>query len=427
MRITVVAVGSQGDIQPYLALAVGLQKEGHSVRFAANVNFAAFSASHGVEFFPIQVDSLEISNSMQAQTWYDSGSMLTLLLNTQRVVRPLIHQFLADILDACRGSDLIIYHSFALPFAYFVGRELDIPSIPASIDPLPTRAHPALALNVNWSRNGAFNLFTHWLVDVFAWRVFLPELRKSWRGKIDITKVNPYRQLFKEQELVLCGYSPAVVSRPADLPDHIVITGYWFLDPAPGWNPPADLVEFIDSGPRPVYIGFGSIGNPREGNHTADIILRALAETGQRAVLGAGWSEMGTGRQLPKDVFLLKSIPHAWLFPRMAAVVHHAGPGTTAAGLSAGIPNVTVPHFGSHHFYGKQIADRGAGPRPINRKKLSAERLAQAIDTAVRDQGIKDRALALGMQIRAEEGVQHAVREIRRFMNQRTIAPNPNI
>ena len=417
MRVTILAVGSTGDIQPYLALAVGLKKEGYTVRFVANTNFANFVTDHGVDFFPIQVDSFKISQSPQAQAWYESGSMLTLLLNTQRVLRPLIHQFLADILEACHQSDLIIYHSFALPFVYFIGKELDIPCIPASIDPLPTREHPALALNVNWSRSKVFNLFTHHLVDQFGWRVFLPVLRKSWRGKVDISALNPYKQILKEQRLVLCAYSPVVVPRPKDLPEHVVITGYWFLDHHSNWQPPTDLVEFINSGKPPIYIGFGSIGNPNERNHTADLVLRALEETGQRAVLAAGWGEMGIGQQLPKDVFLLKSIPHSWLFPRMAAVIHHAGPGTTAAGLSAGIPNATVPHFGSHFFYAKCIADLGAGPKPIDRKKLSFEQLTQAINIATHDQSIKERASAIGSQIRAEDGVYQAIQAIRQYIN----------
>lgn len=418
MHVTILAVGSTGDIQPYLALAVGLKNEGYTVRFVANSNFADFVTSYGVEFFPIQVDSFKISQSPQAQAWYESGSMLTLLLNTQRVLRPLIHRFLVDILEACQQTDLIIYHSFALPFVYFIGKELGIPCIPASIDPLPTRAHPALALNVNWSRSKAFNLFTHQLVDYFGWRVFLPVLRESWQGKVNISEVNPYRQLYKEQRLVLCAYSPTVVPRPTDLPEHVVITGYWFLDHHTDWRPPSDLVEFIQSGKPPIYIGFGSIGNPDERNHTTDLVLRALAETGQRAVLAAGWSEMGIGQKLPKDVFLLKSIPHSWLFPRMAAVIHHAGPGTTAAGLSAGIPNAAVPHFGSHFFYAKCIADLGAGPKPIDRKKLSFVRLSQAIETMTHDQCVKERASAIGAQIRAEDGINQAVHAIRQYLNE---------
>jgi UDP:flavonoid glycosyltransferase YjiC (YdhE family) len=416
MRISVLAVGSQGDIQPYLALAVGLKKQGYDVRFVANLNFAGLASQYDLDFSPIQVDSLKIAETPQVQAWFESGSMLKLLLNTRRVLMPLVPQFLVDILKACHESDAIIYHSFALPFVYYVGRELNIPCIPASIDPLPTRAHPALALNVNWSRSRAFNMFTHWMVDHFAWQMFLPPLRKSWKGKLDVSAFNPHRQILTEQNPVLCAYSQTVVARPPDLPPHVVITGYWFLDPDSNFQPAPELVEFIHSGKRPIYVGFGSMGNPNDGDHTADMVLHALAETGQRAVLGAGWSRMGIGYQLPSNVFLLKSIPHTWLFPQMAAVVHHAGPGTTAAGLSAGVPNVAIPHFASQYFYADRIAKLGAGPEPIDRKKLTTKRLTQAISAATTNRSMQEKANAIGAHIRAEDGVRKAVEEIRCYI-----------
>ena len=129
--------------------------------------------------------------------------------------------------------------------------------------------------------------------------------------------------------------------------------------------------------------------------------------------VGAKWESASKSRKMCS----CSRASHSWLFPRMAAVIHHAGPGTTAAGLSAGIPNATVPHFGSHHFYAKCIADLGAGPKPVDRKKLSFERLSQAIKTATNDQSIKDRANAIGVQIRAEDGVTQAIQAIRQYIN----------
>jgi len=416
MRISVLAIGSQGDIQPYFALALGLKKEGYEVQFVANSNFADMASRYDLDFFPVQVDAYKVAQTREVREWFESGSTLKLLLTTRRVLKPLIPQFMADSLEACRKSDVIIYHSFAMPFVYYVGKYLGIPCIPASIDPLPTRVHPALALNVNWSRSQAFNLLTHQLVDHFVWQIFVPDLRKFWKGKIKDLTLNPYKQLFREEELVICGYSPTVVPRPDDLPKHIVLTGYWFLEPEPAFQPPPDLVEFIENGQRPIYVGFGSMGDPNKRNHTANMVLDALKETGQRAVLGAGWSEMGTGQQLPKNVFLLKSIPHTWLFPRMAGVVHHAGPGTTAAGLRPGIPNVAIPHFASQYFYAKQIADLGAGPQLIDRKKLTAKSLTQAISTAMSNSKIREKANSIGAQIRAEDGIQQAVQAIRKYV-----------
>jgi UDP:flavonoid glycosyltransferase YjiC (YdhE family) len=312
---------------------------------------------------------------------------------------------------------VIIYHSFAMPYVYYLGKQLGIPCIPASIDPLTTRAHPALALNIQWDRSKAFNLFTHQLVDHFAWQVFWPVARKAWKGKISISSSNPYKQILMEKQLVLCGYSPSVVPRPADLPEQVVITGYWFLEPEPTWKPDPEIVRFIQSGRPPIYVGFGSMGNPNHKQQTANMVLQALAETEQRAVLGAGWGDLGTGQRLPNSVFLLKSIPHRWLFPQMAVNIHHAGPGTTAAALSAGMPSVVIPHFASQYFYANRVAKLGVGPAPIDRKKLSAKNLTTAISVAATDQGMQETAKALGAQIRSEDGIRQAIQAIRRYVN----------
>lgn len=416
MCITILSVGSQGDIQPYLALAVGLKNEGYNVRFAANSNFASLAAQYGLDFFPIQMDSFEFVQNREAQSWLESDSILNLVLNTNRVIRPILEQILADVFDACRGSEVIIYHSYALPYVHYFGKQLNIRCIPASMHPMPTRAHPAVLSNIRRSPSKTFNLLTHLLVHQILWQVFLPVVRKFLRGKAGISIITPYKQFLKEQQPVLCGYSPTVLPRPADLPDQIYITGYWFLEAPPNWQPDPELITFLNSGQSPIYVGFGSMGNPANNQDTANIVLKALAETGQRAVLAAGWSGLGLGQQLPSTVFLLKSIPHTWLLPQMAAIVHHGGGGTTGTALSAGIPNIVIPHFGDQHFWGRRVAELGAGPEPISRKKLSAERLAQAIYTATHDRAMQERAITIGAQIRAEDGINRAIEVIRQHI-----------
>jgi len=416
MRITVLSIGSQGDIQPYLALAVGLRDEGYQVRFAANSNFAGLAAQHDVDFFPIRMDSFEFVQNREAQSWLESDSILNLVLNTNRVIRPMLGQILGDVFDACRGNDLIIYHSFALPFVHYFGKQMNIRCIPASLHPMPNRAQPAILSNIRQSPSKTFNLLTHLLVHQISWQVYLPVVRKFWKGKASISIVTPYQQILKEQQPVLCGYSPIVLPRPADLPDHVIITGYWFLPPPPNWQPDPDLTTFLNASQPPIYIGFGSMGNPVNNRDTAMIALKALAETGQRAVLSAGWSGLGLDQRLPSTVFLLKSIPHTWLLPQMSAIVHHGGAGTTGTALSAGVPSIVIPHFGDQHFWGRRVAELGAGPEPIARKKLSAERLAEAIYTATRDRAMKERAITIGAQIRAENGIYQAIRIIRQYI-----------
>ena len=116
-----------------------------------------------------------------------------------------------------------------------------------------------------------------------------------------------------------------------------------------------------------------------------------------------------SGENLPEAVHLVDDVPHAWLFPRMAAVVHHGGAGTTAAGLRAGIPNIVIPFFGDQGFWGQRVLDLGVGPAPIPRKQLSADRLARALEQAVSDPTMRQKASALGARIRAEDGLARSV------------------
>jgi sterol 3beta-glucosyltransferase len=416
MTITILAVGSQGDVQPYLALAAGLKNEGYNVRFAANSNFAGLAASHNLKFFPIQMDSFEFTRNSQTQSWLDAESIPHLILSTNRVIRPMLTRIMMDVIAACQGSEAIIYHSYALPFIYYLGKQMDIPCIPASLHPMPTRSYPAILSNIKRSPSKTLNLLTHLLVHQISWQVFLPVVRKYWTGKTRVPIIGPYRDILRERQPILCGYSQAVLPRSEDLPEHVSITGYWFLEPHPNWQPDLALTAFLKLTPRPIYIGFGSMGNPAKNQDTANIILKALAEIDGRAILATGWSGLGTDQPLPKNVFLIKNTPHRWLFPQMAAIVHHGGAGTTGAALSAGVPNLVIPHFGDQYYWGRRVAELGVGPEPIVRKKLSAERLAAAISTALHDSGMRERAASLGAKISAEDGVNCAVRVIRKYI-----------
>ncbi len=168
---------------------------------------------------------------------------------------------------------------------------------------------------------------------------------------------------------VIYGFSPSVVQKPPDWGDHVEITGYWFLDRQPGWQPPADLADFLAAGAPPVYIGFGSMST-RKPQETTELVLRALSRDRQRGLLLTGWGGLSE-IDLPDYVFKIEFAPHDWLFPQMAAVVHHGGAGTTAAGLRAGIPTIIVPHFIDQPFWGQRVADLGAGPQPIPRRQLT--------------------------------------------------------
>jgi UDP:flavonoid glycosyltransferase YjiC (YdhE family) len=213
---------------------------------------------------------------------------------------------------------------------------------------------------------------------------------------------SPHLQRFP----VLYGFSPSIINPPSDW-QNTHVTGYWFLDEDPNWTPSKDLMDFLLEGAPPVFIGFGSMGN-RNPEATADLVLQAIAIAGQRAILQSGWGGLSK-RDLPDTVFILDSIPHSFIFPYMAAVVHHGGAGTTSAALRAGVPSIVIPFFGDQPFWGNRIAELGCGTEPIPRKKLTAENLAEAIQMAVTDRSTCETAANLGEKIRAENGIAKAV------------------
>jgi UDP:flavonoid glycosyltransferase YjiC (YdhE family) len=205
-----------------------------------------------------------------------------------------------------------------------------------------------------------------------------------------------------------------VLPKPPDWWDNLHVTGYWILEDDPAYEPEMALVEFLRIEPKPVYIGFGSMVD-HEKEETTSLILEALEISGSRAVLLGGWSELGAA-ELPETVISIDYVPHEWLFPRVAAVIHHGGAGTTAAGLRAGAPSVIVPFFADQFFWGWRVEDLGVGPGAVRREDLTAEKLAAAITQAVEDRSIRNNAVELGRLLRAEDGVANAVQAIEEIM-----------
>jgi sterol 3beta-glucosyltransferase len=188
---------------------------------------------------------------------------------------------------------------------------------------------------------------------------------------------------------VLYGYSPAVLPKPEDWDDSLHVTGYWFLDSPSDWQPPAALVDFLKAGPPPVYAGFGSMAGS-DPDALSAMVVEALARVKQRGILASGWGGLAHAN-LPDHVIAVESVPHDWLFPQMAAVVHHGGAGTTATGLRVGVPSIVVPFLADQFFWGQRVAQLGVGSNPIPRQQLTVQRLAAAIDGVVNDQIITER------------------------------------
>jgi sterol 3beta-glucosyltransferase len=242
---------------------------------------------------------------------------------------------------------------------------------------------------------------------------FVNEYRKSL-GLPTYSATSFYRVL--RSTPMLGAYSPRLIPHPADWPDSAHVTGYFFLDTTADWQPSSELHTFLEAGDPPVYIGFGSMAG-RNPEQLARLSIDALARSGQRGLLLTGWGGLRP-ESVPDHVFVIDAAPHSWLFPRMAAVVHHGGAGTTAEGLRAGVPNVIVPFILDQPFWGARIKAMGLGPDPIPHKRLTVDRLANAIKIAVTDPGIRQRAGSCGAALRAENGPGNAAAIIRHYFGE---------
>jgi sterol 3beta-glucosyltransferase len=415
MRVTLTAVGSRGDVQPYVALGLGLHAAGHEVVVATHETFREFVTEHGLGYATLAGDPRAMVAA--ADRWLASGrnrDVLPVARNLFRQVRPVLAAWLSDFWRVAQGSDVLVYSPVATP-AWSVAERLGIPGIAAYLQPLHrTRHFAAGGVPSSVSLGGGFNLATHVLTQQFMWQPVRRQINVWRRDTLGLSAAAGPGPLGPRRRAALLptlyAFSPLVVPKPADWDESIRLTGYWVLPADPAWRPPPELAAFLAAGPAPVYAGFGSMTPVRAGRLTS-IVIDALAATGQRGVFLGGWGALGEG-ELPSSVIAVRDVPHEWLLPRMRAIVHHGGAGTTGAALRAGVPSIVVPLGFDQPFWGGRVHALGVGPRPISRRRLTASRLADAIRTAATDGAMQARAASLGAALRAERGVETAVAEI---------------
>lgn len=419
MHITILALGSRGDVMPYTTLGKGLKVAGHQVRFATFENFEPLVAAQGLDFHPIRGDVQSILNRPGGQTLAESGrNAFRMARSAQRLFGVMAESFARDLFSPTLWDTEVIINQ--LPgglYGYDLAEKLSVPMIVAAVMPLtPTKHQPMLAFPSLLAPIPGYNAFSHWLAYQLVWQGFRPAVSRWRQQTLGLSKAPlwGYSRLMEERRVpVLNGFSAHIVPRPPDWGEHIHITGYWFPEDE-DWQSPDSLRQFIEAGPPPVFIGFGSMPM-RNPKRTTAVVLDALKRSGQRAILHTGWGGIGQ-RELPDYVWKIEYAPYAWLFPQMAAVVHHGGSGTTAFGLRAGVPSIIVPFLFDQFYWGKRLSVLGVGPEPIPHKKLSAERLAEALTIAITDTQMRQRAAELGEKIRAEDGLREAVEAIHHYV-----------
>jgi UDP:flavonoid glycosyltransferase YjiC (YdhE family) len=401
MKITFLTYGTDGDTRPLLALAREAGARGHAAHVLADVAGAPHAHALGIPFTPLAGDmrAAFLPGGAFGALLKDGASMTRLTRACAALARDNTRPWMEAARAAAQGSDALVYSGLAGFVGLAVADALGIPCIGAAMWPMtPTRAFAPPFLPVH-GMTGWANLLAHRAFERMAWSMFGPELNRARR---EVFGAPPRRRPWRDVPM-LYGCSPTLLARPADWPADVELTGAWALPARRDWRPPPALSAFLEGGPAPVYIGFGSMA----GIAQATLIDAVQAVAARRRVLfHPGWSGIDAAR-LPPDVFVLGDTPHDWLFPRTALVVHHGGAGTSHAVARAGVPSVVVPFAGDQFFWARRMAQQGIAVT-CPAAGLDGAGLAQAVSAASAP-ALRDNARRAGQAMAAEDGVRTAV------------------
>jgi UDP:flavonoid glycosyltransferase YjiC (YdhE family) len=401
MKLILPTIGTRGDVQPYIALALGLKKTGHAVTLVTHPCMRGLVESYGVPFAPMGPD-IDIGYEA-ARIRAKSPNWMAGFMRVMKFSFAMLEQSHPGLLETCRGADLVIVsHSAA---GRMEADKLGLPTVSVTLTPeaIPVKDpnDPLLKRMLMGLAGAGMGMLMTRPLDQIRKRAGLPPM-----GPTGITS----------ETLNLIPLSPQI-SPPNPLwePRHR-LTGYWFAPAPETWTPPDDLAAFLEAGDPPVVFSLGAMAlSGEDALESAQIALAAVKQAGVRAVI-QGWDAAMKQLQIPPNVFHAGSIPHDWLLPRASGLVHHGGFGTTASGFRAGIPMLVIPHIIDQFIWGNKVAQLGVGLKPVARPKLKAENMAAAL-REMQSPEMRRKAAGLGAAIRAEpDGVTEAVQLIEGVM-----------
>lgn len=397
MKIALAPVGSEGDVRPALALALGARDRGHDVVVAAAPDFAQMFGKHGIAFREIGSSFRPVSTGLAKRI---NGKPMMGLGVMMSWCRSAVDEQFEQIGSVVSGCDRIVGSGLQFAASSFAEREgipyRHVGHVPTLI---PGDAHPPVI--VPWQN------LPRW-VNRILWRVTSVGMNAMLRGAIDrrrnpmgLAGIEDFNRFFLRGLLI--AMDPELGPLPQDAPLDVAQTGYWRVDDSA--ELPADVERFLSSGEPPIYFGFGSMGDP-DPRKTSAIVLEAAALSGRRAIVSKGWAGLGGGASSDR-VLEVESISHGLLFPRLAAVVHHGGAGTTWMTCRAGVPHVVVPHLLDQYWWADRLAKLGVSGGTVQRRGLDSRSLAEAIGRAL-DPSRSAKLASLSQSLTARNGVAQA-------------------
>lgn len=398
MRITMICIGSTGDVRPYIVLGRELKARGHDISICAFSDFEAAVLKEGFRFKPVAGDVKNLMGNLM-----NGSTGVGFLKQVHDSLIDCIDPFLTDIEAACEDCDAIIGTYFGQVFQSLAEMH-HIPYIQTHYFPMDKNPETPITSAPGQHAGKVWNLASyqvgHLVVSAME-KYYLSD----WREKHGMTprklKTTPDYQLNGHTIPVLYAMSPLVMPRPATWGENIHMTGYWLDNSCSDYEPTPALKAFLEAGEKPIYVGFGSMVSGDMGE-TLGMVLDAVEQSGVRAVLSTGWG----GVKIPEreDIFVADFVPHDWLFRHVSAVVHHGGAGTTAAGIQAGLPSLIIPFGGDQPFWAGRVQELGIGPKAIPRDKLSVSRLTKAFVDLTTTKKYRVAAHELGERLVLENG-----------------------
>lgn len=409
MKVTLAAFGTWGDVLPTTALAVGLGERGYGVRLIVPEDFAGVVSGTGLEVEFLPESMISVMKRVSSET-----HPLRALAAIRNWIAPALRRVGDFLVSTPDQSDVLLVNTWLLGIAGPLAQSRRKPLVHLAFQPrISTREMPI----ATWPDLPAWTPFAERYnrvsYSVAGWLRWILYVRVFNSVRVPGSDVQPlsgrgYTELVNDTPSITL-VSPQLMQRPSDWAPHHHLTGFVYHKDKT-WRPEPELVEFLESGSMPVYIGFGSL-HDKHPEATTRVIVEAVRRAGFRAVLHRGWSSLG-GVDLPSSIYPLDYAPHSWLLPRVRTVVHHAGAGTTAAALRAGVPSVTVPHSGDQFLWAYKLFALGAGTRPLKRARLSSESLSDQLGLAARDPALREQAQELATLIRQEDSVGRAAEAI---------------
>lgn len=404
MKITMIAIGSTGDVRPYIILGRELKKRGHQIKIAAFTPFEETVRSAGLDFFPVAGDVKDLMSHLMKP-----GAVgLSYLKEAEKAIQKVAPVLLRDLMRSGDGADAIICTFFGTMY-YSVAEKHHVPCIQTHYFPMdpnpemPISSAPFQHLGSWW--NSLSYRIGYLMISVLEKR-YLTQWRREHGISLRSLRTKPDYSCNGHRIPAIYAVSPQLMPRPDCWDDRIYMTGFWWEELPCEFTPPEELERFLSHGEKPVYIGFGSMVSG-DMEDTFHIVREAVEKAGIRAIIASGWAKeeqpVNTDR-----IFYADYIPHDWLFTRVKAAVHHGGAGTTAAALRAGLPTLVVPFGGDQPFWGNRVHASGCGPKPVSRDGMTAEMLAARLRELTGNAAYRENAWAMGEALRREHGVQMA-------------------